>query len=239
MTGNFIFVIIKIANFVILWRDIFSRLKFQKGVRLRIEKGSTREAKEELEYGYVRAQTGQNLKKQIAILAERVGKENVVADEGGNTNFRALKEKLRPGDLLVIKTLDKLGSNYEGILREWTQITEGLRADILVLDMPLLDTRKREEGVPVGGIVQQFLTFAAEKEKRRTTLQAQGIRKAKERGVRFGRPRIEYTEEFIATVEAFRKKEITLQQALDSTGIKKSSFYYHMHRLIENGIVTA
>lgn len=190
-----------------------------------------------MEYGYVRAQKGQSLKRQTEMVAEYVGEENLIADETGEDGYLALKKKLQPGDLLVIKSLDRLGSSYEEILREWTQITEEICADILVLDMPQLDTRKREEGKFVGGIVRNFLEFAAERERQRTSLQAQGIRKAKERGVRFGRPRLEYTEEFIATVADFLGKKITLAQALQKTGIKKSSFYYHVRRIEEKNLL--
>lgn len=192
-----------------------------------------------MEYGYVRAQTGQSLIRQISEVAARVEKENIVVDEEQTTQYQALKEKLRPGDLLVIQSLDKLGSNYECILREWTQLTEGIHADILVLDMPLLDTRKGRDEYSVCAVVRQFLSFAAEKERQRTTLQAQGIRRAKERGVRFGRPRLQYTDEFIATAEAFRDKKITLDEALEKTGIKKSSFYYHIKKLTEMGYLPA
>ena len=190
-----------------------------------------------MEYGYVRAQKGQSLKRQTEMVAEYVGEENLIADETGEDGYLALKKKLQPGDLLVIKSLDRLGSSYEEILREWTQITEEICADILVLDMPQLDTRKREEGKFVGGIVRNFLEFAAERERQRTSLQAQGIRKAKERGVRFGRPRLEYTEEFIATVADFLGKKITLAQALQKTGVKKSSFYYHVKRIEEKNLL--
>lgn len=190
-------------------------------------------------YGYARAQAGKNLKKQIAALAELAARENIVADAGDTSGFASLKEKLRAGDLLVVGSLDQLGGSYESILREWEQIAEGIGTDIAVLDLPLVDTRKEREGIPVSGIVRQILGFAAERDKKRTTLQAQGIRKAKERGVRFGRPRVEYTEEFVAAAEAFRKKQITLRQALERTGIKKSSFYYHLKRLAELGLISA
>ena len=190
-------------------------------------------------YGYARAQAGKSLKRQVMALSERVERENIVTDAGDTAGLAALKEKLQAGDLLVVKSLDQLGNNYEVILREWRQIAEGIGADVQVLDLPLIDTRKEREGIPVSGIVQQILGFAAERDKERTTLQAQGIRKAKERGVRFGRPRVEYTEEFIAAAEAFRKKQITLRQALERTGIKKSSFYYHLKRLAELGLISA
>ena len=199
------------------------------------QKRQKRREVEAMEYGYVRAQTGQNLKRQISEVAARVERENIVVDEDRTTQYQALKEKLRPGDLLVIKSLDRLGSSFEGILREWTLLTEGIRADILVLDMPLLDTRKEKGGCSVCGVVQEFLAFAAEKERQRTTLQAQGIRKAKERGVRFGRPRLKYTDEFIAAAKEYRSKKISLEQALQKTGVKKSSFYYHIKKLAELG----
>ena len=184
-------------------------------------------------YGYARVQAGKNLKKQIAALAGLAARENIVADTGDTSGFASLKEKLRAGDLLVVGSLDQLGGSYEAVLQAWKQVT-GTGADIRVLDLPLLDTRQSAQ---VSGIVQQVLGFAAERDKKRTSLQAQGIAAAKERGVRFGRPCVEYTQEFIAAAEAFRKRQITLPQALARTGIKKSAFYYHLKKLEELGLL--
>ena len=199
--------------------------------------GAKRKEKVVSVYGYARISAGKGLKIQVKALSEAVKEENIVTDAAGTNAFCALLGRLQAGDLLVVPSLEALGGSYESILREWEQIAEGIGADIAVLDLPLVDTRKEREGIPVSGIVRQILGFAAERDKKRTSLQAQGIAAAKERGVRFGRPCVEYTQEFIAAAEAFRKRQITLPQALERTGIKKSAFYYHLKKLEELGLI--
>ncbi len=107
--------------------------------------------------------------------------------------------------------------------------------EIKILNKPLLDTRRWEE---IAAILLAILEYAAEKEREKSKLQAEGIRAAKERGVRFGRPQIEYSAEFINTAEKFRKKKIAIQEALVETGLKKSGSYYYLHRPIELNIIS-
>ena len=212
---------------------------FQKKCTLLDEKrigrwgGAKREEKVVSVYGYARISAGKSLKVQVKALSEEVKEENIVTDAAGSGGFGALLRRLQAGDLLVVPSLEALGGSYEAVLQAWKQVT-GTGADIRVLDLPLLDTR---QGAQVSGVVQQVLGFAAERDKKRTSLQAQGIAAAKERGVRFGRPCVEYTQEFIAAAEAFRKRQITLPQALARTGIKKSAFYYHLKKLEELGLL--
>ena len=197
--------------------------------------GAKRKEKVVSVYGYARISAGKGLKIQVKALSEAVKEGNIVTDAAGSGGFCALLGRLQVGDLLVVPSLEALGSSYEAVLQAWKQVT-GTGADIRVLDLPLLDTRQSAQ---VSGIVQQVLGFAAERDKKRTSLQAQGIAAAKERGVRFGRPCVEYTQEFIAAAEAFRKRQITLPQALARTGIKKSAFYYHLKKLTELGLISA
>ena len=219
--------------------SISGRLGFSKKVYIigREEEGSGEEQKRKEKvvsvYGYARVSAGKSLKTQVKALSEAVKEENIVTDAAGTNAFCALLGRLQAGDLLVVPSLEALGGSYEAVLQAWKQVT-GMGADIRVLDLPLLDTRKNAQ---VSGIVQQVLGFAAERDKKRTCLQAQGIAAAKERGVRFGRPCVEYTEEFIAAAEAFRKRQITLPQALERTGVKKSAFYYHLKKLEELGLI--
>ena len=142
--------------------------------------------------------------------------------------------RLRCGDLLVIKSIDRLGRNYTMIIEEWSRITKKIRANILVLDMPLLDTRTGADtlvGKFISDIVLQILSFVAENERENIrTRQAEGIKLAKERGVKFGRPPAVYSENFMSAVKKFKSKEITLKEALNETGLKQSNFYYHMER---------
>ena len=143
--------------------------------------------------------------------------------------------RLRRGDLLVIKSIDRLGRNYEMIIEEWRAITEKKGADILVLDMPVLDTRSKDCGLVgrfISDVVLQVLSFVAENERENMRArQAEGIRCAKARGVRFGRPRRLYSAEVVAAAEDYIAKRITLREALERTDMKKGNFYYHIRCL--------
>lgn len=154
-------------------------------------------------------------------------------------NYKKLLRKLNSGDLLVIKSIDRLGRNYDSIIQEWRHITNEINADILVLDMPLLDTRTKADtlvGKFISDIVLQVLSFVAENERANTRQrQKEGIISAKIRGVKFGRPQKQYSKEFINAIRSFHNKTISLPQALQITKLKRCNFYYHMHRLIESG----
>ena len=147
-------------------------------------------------------------------------------------NYKKLTKKLREGDLLVIKSIDRLGRNYDCILHEWKRITKSIGADILVLDMPLLDTRCHEKnliGKLISDIVLQLLSFVAENERNNIrTRQAEGIKAAKERGVKFGRPKLACPENFTAVAKAYAEHKISLSEALSLSGMKQSSFYRYI-----------
>lgn len=154
-------------------------------------------------------------------------------------NYKKLMRRLKKGDLLVIKSIDRLGRNYDSIIQEWKHITNEINADILVLDMPLLDTRTKADnlvGKFISDIVLQVLSFVAENERANIRQrQREGIISAKNRGVQFGRPQKLYSEEFINAVRNFKNNVISLPQALSITKLKRCNFYYHMHRLLELG----
>ena len=185
-------------------------------------------------YAYARAVNGgQSLGKQIQAFAQfGVEKSAIYADEKLNTRaaYGELLQVLKKGDLIVIKSLAALSDSYEGMSTEWTRLTS-LGADVCVADMPALDTRLGGERGVIVSAVAQMLGFCAEKERAHSALQAKGIQSAKERGVRFGRPKTQYSEEFITAVRRFKSGEITMKQALTLTGMKQSSFYYHIHKL--------
>lgn len=184
-------------------------------------------------YAYARVSArDQNLTRQLdAFAAFGILPSHIFCDKksGGDfdrSGYRSLMSRLRRGDLLVIKSIDRLGRNYEMIIDEWRAITEKKGADILVLDMPLLDTRSKEGGLVsrfISDVVLQVLSFVAENER-------ENIR-ARERGVRFGRPRREFSSEMRAVAEDCLAGRITLGAALDATGMKKDNFYYHPRRL--------
>lgn len=151
-------------------------------------------------YAYARVSArDQNLVRQIeAFQAFDVDKKNIYSDKKSGKDFERknylrLLRKLKKGDLLVIKSIDRLGRNYKMITEEWRRITNEIEADILVLDMPLLDTRAKSDsliGKFISDIVLQVLSFVAENERENIRArQAEGIALAKARGVRFGRPR--------------------------------------------------
>lgn len=185
-------------------------------------------------YAYARATNGgQSVLRQIQCFSQfGVEKAEIYADEKLNTRtaYGDLLQTLKEGDLLVIKSLTALADGYDGIATEWTRITS-LGVDICVADMPAVDTRRGENRGTVIAAVAQMLSFCAEKERAHSTLQAKGIEAAKQRGVKFGRPAKQYSEEFIDAVKRFKAGEITLKQALAFTGMKQSSFYYHVHKL--------
>ena len=188
-------------------------------------------------YAYARAlQKGQSLNKQIQAFSQfGIQRADVFSDEQPNqrTEYGKLLDILKRGDLLVIKTLTALGDNYGAIATEWSRITGTLGADICVLDMPALDTRLGSSMEVVSSAVVQLLNFCDEKARKQSALQAKGIQSAKQRGVKFGRPPKQYSDEFIDAARRFKAGEITMKQALVLTGMKQSSFYYHIHKMEE------
>ena len=149
--------------------------------------------------------------------------------------YKRLLKKLKRSDLLVIKSIDRLGRNYDQIVAEWAHITNTVGADILVLDMPLLDTRTKAEtlvGKFISDIVLQILSFVAESERANIKArQADGIRIAKQNGVKFGRPKKQYSEQFIAVANDYIHKRITSDTAIKILDIKRENFYYHIRQI--------
>lgn len=151
-------------------------------------------------YGYVRvsSQDQNEARQYIELLDFGIHKRRIYMDKLSGKDFnrpayhRLVRKKLKAGDLLVVKSIDRLGRNYNEILNEWKYITKRKKADIKILDMPLLDTDQSKDliGTLIGDIVLQLLSFVAENERINIhQRQAEGIRAAKIRGVRFGRPK--------------------------------------------------
>lgn len=190
-------------------------------------------------YGYARVSSkDQKLERQFIEL-ERFGiaKENIYFDKQSGkdfdrTNYQVLKEKLSKGDLLVIKSIDRLGRNYDMIIKEWSYITKNVNCDIVVLDMDLLDTRSGDRnlvGKFISDIVLQILSFVAENE--RTNIrqrQTEGIRIAKEKGVVFGRPKLILPNNYNKVVKLFLDRKISIDEALQMTNMSRSTFYKYM-----------
>lgn len=137
--------------------------------------------------------------------------------------------------MLVIKSIDRLGRNYDQIIAEWAHITNTIGADILVLDMPLLDTRTKADtlvGKFISDIVLQVLSFVAENERENIKQrQADGIKIAKQNGVKFGRPKRKYTDEFLTVAKDYIRKRISSENAIKILNIKRENFYYHVRQI--------
>lgn len=190
-------------------------------------------------YVYAGIRAGERSEERLGELRKYpIAQENIFSDKmsgkQGRSGYLALKQKLRRGDLLVLPSLEDLGNNYETILREWRELTERIGVHIKVQKKAMLDTRRGEEILQV---VEELLECMAEREREKSAIQARRIRNAKERGVQFGRPQTEYSEEFIETAREFHEKRITLEEAMRRMGVKKSGVYYHTQKLIELGVI--
>ena len=187
-------------------------------------------------YGYVRVSTReQNTDRQVVSMEEfGVTPECIITDrqsgkDFGRPGYQRLVRKLKAGDTLVIKSIDRLGRNYEEILEQWRLLTKKKRAAIVVLDMPLLDTRRGKDlmGTFLSDIVLQVLSFVAENEHTNIRQrQAEGIAAAKARGVKFGRPPVPLPDNFHQVHQEWRGKRLTLNQAADACAMPVSTFYY-------------
>ena len=143
---------------------------------------------------------------------------------------------MKKDDLLYIKSIDRLGRNYEEILDQWRSLTKDREIDIVVLDMPLLDTRRGKDlmGTFLSDIVLQVLSFVAENERSNIRQrQAEGIAAAKARGIRFGRPPLPLPDNFHMVHRAWRNKKLTLKQAAEACNMPVGTFYGKA-RKIEN-----
>lgn len=198
-----------------------------------------------MKYGYARVSSqDQNLERQTQeFIKFGIAKRNIYADKKSGKDFDRtaylkLIRKLKQNDLLVVKSIDRLGRNYSMIIEEWHKITHIIRADILVLDMPLLDTRAGENSLMgrfISDVVLQILSFVAEKERDNIrSRQAEGIALAKARGVKFGRPKITLDEKFKSTALIYAAGNITLKEALRALNITRSQFYYRYKMLKES-----
>lgn len=183
--------------------------------------------------GYARVSTSdQNLDRQLEQFY-KVGVEKIYSDKMSGKNFdrkeyQEMKHNLHSGDLLYIKSIDRLGRNYDMIINEWRDITHNIGADIIVIDMPLLDTRDKGKGLTgkfISDLVLQILSYVAETERNNIKLrQAEGIQIAKEKGIHLGRPKYILPENFVAIAKKWFNKELTIFDALTQTQMTKNTF---------------
>ena len=187
-------------------------------------------------YGYIRVSSAdQNEDRQlIALQSVPVPGKNIYIDKRSGKDFdrpqyKRLVEKLKPDDLLYIKSIDRLGRNYEEIQNQWRVLTKEKGVDIVVLDMPLLDTRRGKDlvGTFLSDIVLQVLSFVAENERANIRQrQAEGIAAAKTRGVRFGRPARPLPESYPSAYRRWKAGMITGTAAAKECSMPLSTFRY-------------
>ena len=186
-------------------------------------------------YGYIRVSSrNQKEDRQMIALCEvGVPEDNIYMDKQSGKDFdrpqyKKMLRKMKKDDLLYIKSIDRLGRNYEEILQQWRVLTKKKGIDIAVLDMPLLDTRRGKDlmGTFLSDIVLQVLSFVAENE--HTSIrqrQAEGIAAAKAKGVKFGRPPMPLPDNFHEVHRAWRNKKLTLRQAAAACNMPAGTFY--------------
>ncbi len=190
-------------------------------------------------YGYIRVSTrDQNEDRQLtALSAYDIPERNLFMDKQSGKDFnrpayQRLIKKLKPGDLLIVKSIDRLGRNYEEILEQWRVITKEKHADIRVLDMPLLDTSVHRDltGTLIADIVLQLLSYVAQSERENIRQrQAEGIAAAKARGVVFGAERKEMPDDFDEWYDRWRNREITAREMADHCGVHITTVYHRIH----------
>ena len=192
-------------------------------------------------FGYARVSSkGQNLDRQLVELRDfGVPEENLFCDkESGRsfdrTSYLRLRNTLREGDLLVVKSIDRLGRDYSMILEEWAFLTKTAKCDIVVLDMNLLDTRTKDGGLMgkfIADLVLQILSFVAENERESIRgRQAEGIKLAKAKGVKFGRPMAKLPKGIDEVCRRHLAGEMTVEEALHRTHLKRTTFYKYLRR---------
>jgi len=187
-----------------------------------------------MDYGYARVSTKEQNELRQLVALEQFGleKKQIFVDKQSGKdferrNYKRLVRRLKPGDTLVVKSIDRLGRNYAEILEQWRIITKEKRAAIVVLDMPLLDTRQSRDltGTLIADIVLQLLSYVAQTEREFIRQrQAEGIAAARASGVRFGRPLIERPEAFAAIQALWASGGISARAAAKQLGVSAKTF---------------
>jgi DNA invertase Pin-like site-specific DNA recombinase len=186
-------------------------------------------------YGYVRVSSADQNEdrqliamKEIGVLSKMVFTDRQSGKDFERCAYKSLLRRLKAGDLLYIKSIDRLGRNYDEIQEQWRLLTKERSVDIAVLDMPLLDTRRDKDlmGTFIADLVLQILSFVAHSERESIhKRQAEGIAAARARGVRFGRPSREAPDAFGEIVSEWEQKKLPLADALAVCGMSESTFY--------------
>ncbi len=186
-------------------------------------------------YGYARVSSYEQNEQRQCIALRKVGVsdkklyiDKISGKDFNRPEYKKLIKKLKSGDLLYVLSIDRLGRNYEDIQKEWRRITKEIGADICVIDMPLLDTRRDKDliGTFIADIVLQLLSFVAQNERENIkSRQRQGIEAARQRGVKFGRPVKSVPDDFDNIVEMWKSGKISKNDAISLCNISESTFY--------------
>lgn len=198
-------------------------------------------------YAYIRVSTKeQNIDRQmLALQPYNIPESNIYCDYQSGKDFerpayQKLIKKLRTGDLLIVKSIDRLGRNYNDILSEWQHITKEIRADILVLDMELLDTRQKAgdlTGTLIADLVLQIFAYVAQTEREFICQrQAEGIAAAKRNGRKFGRPSLEMPEEFETICGQCERGELSTRKAAEILRVSHTTFYRKYKKRMQESV---
>lgn len=195
-----------------------------------------------MRYGYVRVSTKeQNIDRQMSALSlENIPKNQIFIDRASGkdfdrTEYQKLLTVLQPDDEIVIKSIDRLGRNYDDILEQWQLLTKTKKVHISVLDFPLLNTKNTSDtitGKLISDLVLQVLSYVSQMEREQIKQrQREGIREAKKRGKQFGRPKLNVPPNFYDLAKKHRQKEITVREGAEILGVSKSTFHNWLKKL--------
>ncbi|WP_329385336.1 recombinase family protein [Anaerofustis butyriciformans] len=197
-------------------------------------------------YGYVRVSTKeQNVARQFEAMRKfPVEEKNIVVDkfsgkDFNRPNYKKLLKTMKKGDVLVVKSIDRLGRNYDEILEQWRLLTKERHIDIVVIDMPLLDTREGRDltGTLIADIVLQLLSYVAQSERENIKQrQREGIMAAKARGVKFGRPRIHIPDEFFEFYDLWQNGKISSRKAAKHLNVSYQTFLRWTNRMVKGDL---
>lgn len=195
-------------------------------------------------YGYIRVSTtDQNIARQYqelikwGILEKNIFTDRLSGKDFDRPSYQKLRKKIKEGDVLVVKSIDRLGRNYEEIQNEWRYITKDIKADIVIIDMPILDTRTNKDliGTLISDIVLQLLSYVAQAEREYIKQrQAEGIAIAKAQGKHLGRPYKPYPEEFDYYFKLWQKRELTKTMVAERLHITEAEVQWLIRRKLND-----
>lgn len=197
-----------------------------------------------MNYGYIRVSSKDQCEDRqfLALKQFDIPRKNIYVDKVSGKNFdrpqyNRLVKRLKKGDVLIVLSIDRLGRNYDEIQNQWRIITKVKQVDIVVLDMPLLDTRKKGDqdltGTFIADMVLQILAYVAQIERENIKQrQKEGIYAAKSRGVIFGRPRKDVPQNFKEIKNQWLQNQITSRQAAKALGIAQSTFLRWVQEIV-------